>query len=62
MNDVLNLFSINWNQTKNITFLINGNFEQKLTFRNTDNLDGISYEYLYNNIFIIPNQFNLKTI
>ena len=47
VNDTLNLFFINWNQTKNITFIINGNYKQELVFGNKDILFELLDEYLY---------------
>ena len=46
VNDIYNLFSINWNQTKNITFQVNQSFLHKFTFINSENLDSLLREYL----------------
>ena len=42
------MFSINWNQTKNITLQVNKNFVQKLTFTNLESLDLLLRKYLEN--------------
>ena len=46
VNDVFNLFPINWNQTKNVIFQVNQNYKKEFTIRNIDTLYFILRDYL----------------
>ena len=47
VNDVYNLFSINWDQTRNIIFQDEQNYKHELSIRNEDNLDCLLKKYLF---------------
>ena len=47
VNDVYNLLLINWEQTKNITFIVNQGFKKELTLKNYYSLNYLLAQYLY---------------
>ena len=46
VNDLYNLFFINWEQTRNISFIFNNNYKDVIAFKNKDTLGNILKRYL----------------
>ena len=55
VNDIFDLLLINWDQTKNIVFIVNNNYKKEFTDKNTTSLDSVLGQFLY-----IINQTELK--